>query len=199
MAMRRGGTGAWHGDKTQSPCQASARGANLWGRRWKHRFSPRTRVVTRTCPSAWPARQGDGSRVASSRMETPKRGTETCLNGRRELVTHCGTDPCPGRSPVSERGDRETCMVMTRTETRRVNEEVCLMENRQHYPSPTSASQSPSALGACVSSPAGGEVGRHASRPCLGHRGRRGLPLPLRERIRRPGEQSEPLAEVGEV
>ena len=178
--------------------RASARGANLWGRRWKHRLSPRTRVVTRTCPSASLSRQEDGSRVASSRMETPKRGTETCLNGRRKLVTKRGTISCPGRSPLPRRGDRETCMVMTRTETRRVNGEVCADEWKKIYPSPTSASQSPSALGACVSSPAGGEVGRHASRPCLGHRGRRGLPLPLRERIRRPGEQSEPLAEVGE-
>jgi hypothetical protein len=121
--------------------------------------------------------------------KTTERGTETCLNGCREAVTNCGTVPCPGRSRMRKRGDRETCMVKPRGGNARVNGETCLMKNCQLDPSPSAPRPSPLAHAGLLSSPTRGEVDSgHRTVPQANAGACGTLPLPLWERIGSPQE-----------
>ena len=77
--------------------QASARGANLWGRRWRHLLSPRTRVVTRTCPSSGPQGRKTGAewRVRGWRHRNGARKRALKAVARQPILTWHGFVPRP--------------------------------------------------------------------------------------------------------
>ncbi len=182
MAMRRGGTGAWCRETTHIPVSGvRERGQPLGTAVETPVIAPDARCNAHM-PVFRPARQEDGSRVASSRMETPKRGTETGLNDQRKLVNNCGTVPCPGRSPLPKRRDRESAWS---NHGRNPPRERGGVSYEELWSKPlTNCGQGFTGVHpAFVSSPARGEVGCHALGLRLGRGGAAGLPLPLRERI----------------